>query len=854
MSFTQAAMAAVVTAAVTAADNGTHNEPNNPSDPIKSTRNIYTQLVISSALGITAFLAFCLLRPKWTELYAARRRQRRAALHLPELPDSFFGWIPVLYRINEQQVLQSAGLDAFVFLSFLRFAIRFLSTVFIFAVVVLLPIHHSYTGKWGLLDWDKDLDNNKDKKKDFSKDPKYLSAYVIFAYIFSGLAVYMLLQETKKIINIRQKYLGGQTSTTDRTIRLSGIPPELGTEEGIRKFIEGLRIGKVESITLCRNWSSLDHLIEERVKVLRNLEKAWVKYLGYKRVKKAGDTLPLRHQQPPNSTLFSEDDPLLSNEQEDSYDHAGNRPTVRIWYGRFKLQYRYVDAIDYYEERLRRLDEQIQDARQKEYPPTELAFVTMKSIAAAQMLVQAILDPHPMQLLARLAPSPADVVWKNTYLPRSRRMLQSWSVTIVIGFLTVFWSALLFPIGTLLQPETLGKVFPRLVEILKEHPLAMSLVQTGLPTLAFSLLTVAVPYIYNWLSNHQGMMSRGDIELSVISKSFFFSFFNLFVIFTVIGTATNFYGLWEHLRDRLKDANTIALALAKSLEGLAPFYINLLILQGVGLSPLRLLEFGSVFMYPINFLSARTPRDFAELSAPPTFSYGYSIPQTILILVICVVYSVFPSSWLISFFGLIYFVLGHFIYKYQLLYAMDHRQHSTGRAWPMICSRVLVGLAVFQLAVAGTLALKSVITLSLSVLPLLGLTVWFSYYFTKSYEPLTKFIALKSIYNDAVATSSGDLSPVDGNGGNNSESASSTFSPPLGLDRDSFPIRLGPQVLGLKLKKYINPSLILPLDSAWLPGRNPMPELQEGFEYYHQPSHGYREARRDDEDLNNVAV
>ncbi|KAL3496478.1 hypothetical protein BJX62DRAFT_193332 [Aspergillus germanicus] len=844
MSFTQAAMAAVVTAAVTAADNGTHDEPD--FDPTKKTRDIYTQLVISSALGITAFLAFCLLRPKWTELYAARRRQRRAALHLPELPDSFFGWIPVLYRINEEQVLQSAGLDAFVFLSFLRFAIRFLSTVFVFAVVVLLPIHHSYTGKWGLLDWDKDLDSSEDKKKDFSKDPKYLSAYVIFTYVFSGLAVYMLLQETKKIINIRQKYLGGQTSTTDRTIRLSGIPSELATEESIREFIEGLRIGKVESITLCRNWSSLDHLIEERVNVLRNLEKAWVKYLGYKRVKKAGDTLPLRHQQPPNTTLFSEDDPLLSNEQEDTYDHAGNRPTVRIWYGRFKLQYRNVDAIDYYEERLHRLDEQIQNARQKEYPPTELAFVTMKSIAAAQMLVQAILDPHPMQLIARLAPSPADVVWKNTYMPRSRRMLQSWSVTVVIGFLTVFWSALLFPIGTLLQPETLGKVLPRLVEILKEHPLAMSLVQTGLPTLAFSLLTVAVPYIYNWLSNHQGMMSRGDIELSVISKSFFFSFFNLFVIFTVIGTATNFYGLWEHLRDRLKDTNTIALALAKSLEMLAPFYINLLILQGVGLSPLRLLEFGSVLMYPINFLTARTPRDFAELSAPPTFSYGYSIPQTILILVICVVYSVFPSSWLISFFGLIYFALNHLIYKYQLLYAMDHRQHSTGRAWPMICSRVLVGLVVFQAAVAGTLALRAAITLSLLVVPLLGTTVWWSYFFTREYHQLMKYIALRSIYCDHPSSADEDVS--------SSPSQSSIFSPPLGLDRDTFPIRLGGQTLGLKLKRFANPSLILPLESAWLPGRNPIPELQEGYEYYHVPSHGYGEPRRDDEDPNNVAV
>lgn len=54
------------------------------------------------------------MRPKWTELYAARRRQRNAASRLPELPDTLFGWIPVLHRITEEEVLQSAGLDAYV--------------------------------------------------------------------------------------------------------------------------------------------------------------------------------------------------------------------------------------------------------------------------------------------------------------------------------------------------------------------------------------------------------------------------------------------------------------------------------------------------------------------------------------------------------------------------------------------------------------------------------------------------------------------------------------------------------------------------------------------------------------------
>lgn len=316
----------------------------------------------------------------------------------------------------------------------------------------------------------------------------------------------------------------------------------------------------------------------------------------------------------------------------------------------------------------------------------------------------------------------------------------------------------------------------------------------------------------NWalgLSNHQGMMSRGDVELSIISKNFFFSFFNMFLLFTVFGTATTFYGFWENLRDAFKDTTTVALALANSLEGLAPFYINLLILQGLGLFPFRLLEFGSVALYPLNFLRARTPREFAELSTPPKFSYGFSIPQTILVLIICVVYSVFPSSWLICLFGLVYFSVGQFIYKYQLLYAMDHQQHSTGRAWPMICNRVFVGLVVYQLAMIGVLALRKDITRPLLLVPLLGFTVWFSFWFGRNYEPLMKFIALKSIDRELPG------------GGNVSPSLSTTLSPPSGLDRDALPIRIGGRELEMRLKKYVNPSLIVPLHGAWLPGCNP---------------------------------
>jgi len=113
------------------------------------------------------------------------------------------------------------------------------------------------------------------------------------------------------------------------------------------------------------------------------------------------------------------------------------------------------------------------------------------------MAIQAVLDPSPMHLIASQSPAPADVVWRNTYMPRSSRMTRAWMVTLVISLLTVFWSILLVPLATALNLETIREVWPQLARTLESHPLARSLVAIQLPTLFSTLLFVAVPYLYD---------------------------------------------------------------------------------------------------------------------------------------------------------------------------------------------------------------------------------------------------------------------------------------------------------------------------------------------------------------------
>ena len=267
--------------------------------------------------------------------------------------------------------------------------------------MVLLPVHVHETGDYGM---PQSANSTKSSSQAYARptqlytafqdgqpSPKHqkptdamLWVYACFVYFFSGLLLYLIITKTKKIIRIRQDYLGSQSTVTDRTIRLSGIPESLRSEGMIKEAIESLQIGKVESVLLCKDWKEVDDLMAKRMSVLRKLEEAWTVFLG---TPKSGGHRSTMHGSAPGSNPDDEESSRLLNgdgndrSTQDAVD--ADRPKTRIWYGFLGLQSRVVDAIDYYEEKLRRLDEQIRSSRNKVFKPMPIAFVTLDSTAAA---------------------------------------------------------------------------------------------------------------------------------------------------------------------------------------------------------------------------------------------------------------------------------------------------------------------------------------------------------------------------------------------------------------------------------------------------------------------------------------
>lgn len=556
--------------------------------------------------------------------------------------------------------------------------------------------------------------------------PKILWIYALSTYAFSIIVYYYVYIYTMKVLKTRQKYLALQNSITDRTIRIDHIPHKIIKDNDpniIKRYLESLGIGKVDDVKLVYDWTPLRKLFIERKSIIQKLEIVYATnlkldieiYNQYKTPQVNPKTLDLK----PEIQLKINNLALKLRKVDDN---------INDWKSKFNSS----SVIDY-----------------KLYPqfrPVPSAFVTMDSVASAQMAAQTVLDPRAYKLIVSLAPSPKDIIWENFKLSYLRKKIYSYLITTVIILSYGFIIFLVTPLTTLLDLKTLTKLWPSLGKFVAKSALLTTFVTGILPPLLFSLLNMTLPYFYQYLSTHQGYKSNSDVELSTLSKNFFYIFFNLFLVFIITGT------IWDYL-SYISDTTKIAYQLAKSLKKLSLFYVNLILLQGLAMFPVKLLQlsdflilniFGKLLVWKSLFL--RTPREYRSYYFTPlVFDFGIQLPQHLLIFIIILIYSVVNTKIVLS--GAVYFSLGLLVYKYQLVYNFVHPPHSTGKVWIMIFRRITLALIIFQLFMCGTLALEKAFFLSAMCSPLILFTFLFSWNFDKYYLPLSNFIALKAILN-----------------------------------------------------------------------------------------------------------
>ncbi|KAI9465651.1 DUF221-domain-containing protein [Lactarius psammicola] len=701
-----------------------------------------TQIMLSSSIGMTAFLIFSYCRTRWPLLFAPRTKLKGFSPHEAHAHGAFFGWILPTLRTSEYSVLQIVGLDAAVLLNFFKMSFFLFSLCSVFAVSILMPVNlKNNIGIGDEDDDDPDWHTVPTQDKSLRKEPdwfdlvsdanSYLSLHLVFTYLFTLLSLRFIFLNYKRFIKARQLFsLELVHSIAARTVMVSGLPSHLRSERALAEHFENMKLS-VESVNICRELGSLERLIDIRTRALLRLEDAWVQYVGNPSTVESYD--------PSDHATVGEGD-LATTEAQASHRLViphHKRPTLRP-----SLFSRPVDAIQFLEKKFLDADDAVKRYRRVgKFRPTDVAFVTFEKMSSAQIAAQAVHTSTPFQLETCLAPEPRDIVWANMdYSTKALRLREA----MVLGSLTLlffFWIIPITGLAGLLSYKEIKKTMPWLGHLIDSNEKIRAVVQNSLPSVAMITLNALLPFVLEALTYVQGYRARSLVEYSLMKKYFLFLLVNVVFIFLLAST------YWQLVRDLANSPAKIPEKLAQALQigSARHFFLSYVILQGLGIMPLQLLNLGVIIPRVFYLLLVtRTPRDFAELNAPPVINYGTVYPQAILIFVITLLYSI--AQPLILIFGAIYFGAAYLVYKYKLLFVFYKPYESQGQAWPITFTRLIWGVLIFLVFMSGNFVLKRSFILSSLVAPLFVFTVAWSIYISDSFYGLTKYVNLSAVF------------------------------------------------------------------------------------------------------------
>ncbi|PVF96948.1 DUF221-domain-containing protein [Serendipita vermifera] len=711
---------------------------------------LQTQLVISASIGIVSFLTFSYCRTRWPVLFAPRTKLKAFSPHEAHMHQRFFAWILPTIKTSEFVILQIVGLDAAVLLTFFKMAFLLFSFTSIFALCVILPlnIYMKYDGD------DSDEPNPGDDArarffngtdKDPDKDPdwtdiinapnSFRAVQLAFTWVFTALVLRSLWRNYRQYVKVRQLYsLDLVHSIAARTVMVTNLPNHLQSEQKLAVYFENMGLA-VESVNLVRHAEVLNKLIDKRTEALLKLEAKWTKYVGNPSSVESYD---------PSQNVRSDHAPLIDLNDPDTMESQPvrvvvphqKRPLVRP--GWFTPK---VDALEYHQKEFEDLNEQVRKKRKMgKFKATSTAFVTFEKMSGAQIATQVVHAPQEGQTTTVLAPEPRDIVWANmTFSPRNR-MVRELFVFAFMVFLFFFWAVPVTTIAGFLSYKEIKKTLPWLANLIDKNATIQALVQNSAPSLAMTGLNAALPFILEGLSYFQGLQARSWIEYSLMKKYFLFLLINVVFIFLLAST------YWQLVRDLANSPAKIPtkLAAALSMGRARNFFMSYVILQALGVMPLQLLNLGVIiprFLYLLFF--TRTPRDFAELNAPPMINYGAVYPQAILVFVITITYSVILPQIMV--FGALYFGIGYVVYKYKLLFVFYKPYESQGQAWPITFVRLMWGVVIFQVLMTGIFTLEKYFILSVIMVPLIAFTIWWGWVTYHHFEGLSSFVSLSTV-------------------------------------------------------------------------------------------------------------
>ncbi|KAF2098753.1 hypothetical protein NA57DRAFT_66071 [Rhizodiscina lignyota] len=689
--------------------------------------SIYAALIWSFAVSAGLFVVFCFLRPRFGHIYAPRAKsadEKHAPQRLERQP---LGWIRAI-TVKEPELVDKIGLDAVVFLRFLRMIRNIFIVVTIFGCAVIIPInlvggHQVY----------KQYSNIATLLK---LTPQYIFgekfwAFVACAYVFEAVICFFIWWNYRAVLRLRQAYFRSWDYTSSlhsRTLLLRHIPAGAQTDTGIAEIVSASdatdQLPRTAIGRNVRRWG-LPELIEEHDEAVRKLEKYLAKYLA-----------------DPNH--LPEKRPLCkpSKKDKDVQTDANGK----------------VDAIDYLTHRIRELKAQIYDARESidKRDPESYGFASFHSIETAHAV--AYVNEKSSSKKARqgvsiaLAPKPHDILWQNLPMTRATRRNRLFWDSLWMSLLTaVFVIPNILTSVFLSDFSHLGLVWSSFQKNLEAHPTGWGIAQGIIAPAVQTLFYIALPAIFRRLLTHSGDASRTSRERHLTSRLYAFFVFNNLVIFSIFASAWRYAaavigskdkGVW----DALKEGHPFT-QLMIGLCNVSTYWLTWQMQHNLSaatdlsqLWPLVLNTFKKRYMHP-------TPRELIELTAPQKFEYADYYNNFLFAATVGLCFATLQPIIL----PITAFYLGVEVWfkTYMLQYICFTKTESGGAFWRMLVNRLLFAILLSNAVIALVVGAQGVGSqnavhnggMLYAMIPLPFLLAGFKWYLIKYFDSKMGYIS-----------------------------------------------------------------------------------------------------------------
>ena len=267
-------------------------------------------MAIGSTILCSTHLSLFFLTVASQVIYEPKVKYHEGNKPPPQISDSLFGWLPPLVFTKEPELLDKIGLDAVVFLRFLRLLRWLFTGAAGLACCILIPINIFYNHKFF----------NSSQRDVLSiltiRDVtgNYLYAHVVVTYLITLLIIYCVNMHWQEVVKLRHAWFRSPEylkSFYARTLQVRHVSKKDQSDGGLKSIFESVRVPyPTTSVHIGRKVGKLPELIDYHNQTVREFEEILVKYL------KGGHIKP-------------------------------NRPTIRIG-GTCGCGGKRMDAIDFY--------------------------------------------------------------------------------------------------------------------------------------------------------------------------------------------------------------------------------------------------------------------------------------------------------------------------------------------------------------------------------------------------------------------------------------------------------------------------------------------------------------------------